>query len=80
MSSMTAVQNTAFQATSGFTSVSLSNLIVGLVLALLLVWGAWAVSTAYKGWVRGQVDKSALATLIARFGMMYLVLLAILIG
>lgn len=80
MSAMSAQQKVAFEATGGFTAVALSNLIVGFVLAALLIWGAWAVSTAYKGWARGQVDKSTLATLIARFGMMYLVLLAILIG
>lgn len=80
MSMMSSEQNSAFQATGGFTSVSLSNLIVGCVLALLLVWGGWAVITAYKGWARGQVEKSALVALIGRFLLMYLVLLALMIS
>jgi integrating conjugative element protein (TIGR03758 family) len=79
MSSMSAAQNSALQATGGFTAVSLSNLIVGAVLALLLIWGAWAVLGAYKGWARGQVDKSALVVLIGRFLLMYLVLLTLMI-
>ncbi|MBD3875689.1 TIGR03758 family integrating conjugative element protein [Stutzerimonas stutzeri] len=77
---MTAAQSAAFKATSGFAAAKFSDLVVGIVLAVLLVWGAWAITTAYKGWARGQVEKSALASLIARFSMIYLVLLAVLVS
>ena len=77
---MTAAQSAAFKATSGFAAGKFSDLVVGIVLAVLFVWGAWAITTAYKGWARGQVEKSALASLIARFAMIYLVLLAVLVS
>lgn len=77
---MTTAQTAAFKATGGFAPDKLSDLVVGFVLAVLLVWGAWAVSTAYKGWTRGQVEKSALASLLARFAMLYLLLLALLVS
>ena len=80
MSAMTTAQSAAFKATGGFAADKLSDLVVGIVLAVLLLWGAWAVTTAYKGWARGQVEKSALASLVARFAMMYLLLLALLVS
>ena len=47
---MNASQITAFQANGGFTPSAVSVVLVGAVFAVLLLWGAWALRTAYVGW------------------------------
>lgn len=72
--SMTTAQTTAFQATGGFLPVAVAPVLLGLVFALLLLWGAWAISTAYKGWARGNLSMGSLGALCGRFLLMYLFL------
>lgn len=72
MSAMSGDQTNAFQ-TSGFTPEQLSTLVAGFLMAVLLVWGAWAISLAYKGWCKGQVDKASLTGVVARFLLLYLI-------
>ncbi|MCA9801240.1 MAG: TIGR03758 family integrating conjugative element protein, partial [Cyanobacteria bacterium HKST-UBA02] len=47
---MNAAQATAFQANAGFSAPDMSIVLVSLVFAVLLLWGVWALRTAYVGW------------------------------
>ena len=47
---MTSDQVTAFQANSGFGPSDVSVVLVGGVFVVLLLWGVWALRTAYVGW------------------------------
>ncbi|MBI6605709.1 MULTISPECIES: TIGR03758 family integrating conjugative element protein [Pseudomonas] len=53
--SMTEAQTSAFQNASGFTPQSSSTLWISLALVLTLLWCAWVMWTAYRGWAAGTV-------------------------
>ena len=71
---MTATQATAFQANAGFAPGELSTLVLGVVFAVLLLWGAWAVRTAYTGWAEGHLSQGQFLSVALRFLAIYLVL------
>ncbi|MGO4799704.1 TIGR03758 family integrating conjugative element protein [Pseudomonas sp. W22_MBD1_FP4] len=71
--SMTDAQIAAFQNASGFSAKSSSTLWLSLVLVLALLWCAWVMWTAYRGWATGSVRFGAFGGSAAR------VLLALLI-
>lgn len=71
---MTAAQIAAFQANSGFTPAAMSVVLVSAVFAVLLVWGVWAMRTAYTGWVEQQLSQRQFASVVVRFVTLYLVL------
>ncbi|CAH0167861.1 TIGR03758 family integrating conjugative element protein [Pseudomonas mediterranea] len=71
--SMTDAQTAAFQNASGFSAQSSSTLWISLVLVLALLWCAWVMWTAYRGWAAGSVRFGALGGSAVR------VLLALLI-
>lgn len=71
---MTPSQISAFQANAGFTPASMATVIVGLVFAVLLLWGAWAIRTAYVGWSEGQLNQRQFFVVIVRFAVLYLLL------
>ncbi|MCG8023590.1 MAG: TIGR03758 family integrating conjugative element protein [Candidatus Thiodiazotropha endolucinida] len=52
---MTAAQNTAFQAGSGFTPATLLTGIASVVLVLAFVWVIWVLLGAFRAWQNGQV-------------------------
>ena len=52
---MTAAQNTAFQAGSGFTPATLLNGIASVVLVLAFVWVIWVTLGTFRAWQNGQV-------------------------
>ena len=78
-SSMSADQLTAFNSAGGFTPSSSSTLIIGVALAITLLWGAWAISTGYKGWANGSLASGKFGALCGRFLLLYLILLFILV-
>jgi integrating conjugative element protein (TIGR03758 family) len=43
-------QVAAFQANGGFSPAAVSAVVLGFVFAVLLLWGVWAMRTAYVGW------------------------------
>lgn len=47
---MNGAQVSAFQANSGIAPSAMATVLVGVVFAVLLVWGVWAMRTAYVGW------------------------------
>ncbi|MEW8030592.1 MAG: TIGR03758 family integrating conjugative element protein, partial [Candidatus Thiodiazotropha sp.] len=52
---MTAAQNTAFQAGSGFTPATLLTGIASVVLVLAFVWVIWVSLGTFRAWQNGQV-------------------------
>jgi len=52
---MTAAQNTAFQAGSGFTPAVLLNGIASIILVLAFIWVIWISLGTFKAWQNGQV-------------------------
>ncbi|MFC1560507.1 TIGR03758 family integrating conjugative element protein [Pseudomonadota bacterium] len=52
---MTAAQNAAFQAGSGFTSASLLAGIASIVLVLAFIWVIWVSLGTFRAWQNGQV-------------------------
>ena len=71
---MTSVQISAFQANSSIAPAAMATVIVGLVFAVLLLWGAWAIRTAYVGWAENQLNQRQFLGVVVRFLAMYLVL------
>ncbi|WP_338527008.1 TIGR03758 family integrating conjugative element protein [Pseudomonas batumici] len=71
---MSAEQSTAFLAHGGFTPGASSSLLVGVVFAVLLVWGVWALRTAYVGWAEHKLTQRQLLGVAVRFAAMYVAL------
>ena len=71
---MNAAQTAAFQANAGFTPTAVSAVALGVVFAVLLVWGAWAMKSAYAGWAEGHLTQGQFLGVVVRFLAIYLVL------
>jgi integrating conjugative element protein (TIGR03758 family) len=71
---MTADQSAAFQANAGFAPGELSSLVLGVVFAVLLLWGVWALYTAYTGWAEGHLSQRQFLGVAIRFLALYLTL------
>ncbi|WP_413728305.1 TIGR03758 family integrating conjugative element protein [Sodalis sp. RH19] len=72
--SPSAAQVTAFQADGGFPLTVVSTLVLGVVFAVLLLWGVWAMRTAYVGWADQRLTQRQYFAVIVRFLAIYLVL------
>lgn len=77
---LSADQATAFQSNAGFTPSAVSTVVLGAVFAVLLVWGIWAMRTAYVGWSEHRITQRQLAGVAMRFCAMYLVLTFLLLS
>lgn len=71
---MNADQLAAFQANAGFAPTTVSAVVVGIVFAVLLLWGAWALRTAYVGWSEDNLSQRQFFAVLVRFAALYLVL------
>ena len=71
---MTSAQISAFQANSSIAPAAMATVTVALVSAVLLLWGAWAIRTAYVGWAENQLNQRQFLGVVVRFLAMYLVL------
>ncbi|WP_434025732.1 TIGR03758 family integrating conjugative element protein [[Pseudomonas] boreopolis] len=71
---MNAAQVSAFQANGGFTPSAVSVVLIGAVFAVLLVWGVWAMRTAYVGWSEQRISQRQFLGVVVRFLSLYLVL------
>ncbi len=71
---MNSAQLTAFQANSGITPSVMATTLVGVVFAVLLLWGVWAIRTAYVGWAENRINQRQFLGVIVRFLAMYVVL------
>ncbi|HBO3409689.1 MULTISPECIES: TIGR03758 family integrating conjugative element protein [Pseudomonadaceae] len=71
---MNAAQITAFQANSGLTPAEMATVLLGAVFAVLLLWGVWAIRSAYVGWAEEQLSHRQFLVVVVRFAVLYLVL------
>ncbi|WP_018988574.1 TIGR03758 family integrating conjugative element protein [Aromatoleum toluclasticum] len=71
---MNATQISAFQANGGFTPAAVSVAVLSFIFAVLLLWGVWAMRTAYVGWAERHLTQGQFLGVIVRFVAMYLVL------
>jgi integrating conjugative element protein (TIGR03758 family) len=71
---MNPAQTAAFQANSGITPSDVSVVLTGAVFAVLLVWGVWAMRSAYVGWADEQLSQRQFLVVVVRFVVLYLVL------
>ncbi|AOY93123.1 integrating conjugative element protein [Cupriavidus sp. USMAA2-4] len=71
---MNGAQLSAFQANSGVAPGAMTVVLVGTVFAVLLVWGVWAIRTAYVGWAENRLNQRQFLGVCIRFVAMYLVL------
>ncbi len=72
--SLGAEQSAAFLAHGGFTPVASATLLVSGVFAVLLLWGVWALRTAYVGWAEHKLSQRQFLGVAVRFAAMYVVL------
>ncbi|CCG36510.1 putative membrane protein [Xanthomonas citri pv. mangiferaeindicae LMG 941] len=71
---MNAAQINAFQANGGVTASAVSVVLIGAVFAVLLIWGVWAMRTAYVGWAEQRISQRQFLGVVVRFLALYLVL------
>jgi integrating conjugative element protein (TIGR03758 family) len=69
-----AAQISAFQANGGFAPSVVATVVLSLVFAVLLLWGVWAMRTAYTGWAEQHLSQRQFLGVVVRFVAMYLVL------
>lgn len=77
---MSADQLTAFVSNGGFTPSDSAVLFLGAVFAVLLLWGVWAMRTAYVGWAESTLSARQFLLVIVRFVAMYLALTFLLLS
>lgn len=66
-------QIAAFQANGGFPPSAISMFLLGAVFAVLLLWGVWAMRTAYVGWAEHRISQRQFLAVVVRFIAMYVV-------
>jgi integrating conjugative element protein (TIGR03758 family) len=71
---MTAEQLAAFQANGGFNAPSVAVVLVSAVFVVMLLWGVWALRTAYVGWADDNLSQRQFVGVAVRFIAMYVVL------
>lgn len=64
--SMSGAQLAAFNTASGTTPQASSTLFLGFVIALSLLWGAWALYSIYRGWATTNIDRGIAASSAVR--------------
>ncbi|MBV2205728.1 MAG: TIGR03758 family integrating conjugative element protein [Pseudomonas sp.] len=71
---MNTAQINAFQANSGITPADVATVLLGAVFAALLVWGVWALRSAYGGWAEEQLSQRQFLVVVVRVVVLYLAL------
>ncbi|WP_446027552.1 TIGR03758 family integrating conjugative element protein [Lelliottia amnigena] len=71
---MTAAQRASFVANGAIDPGQLSSLLLGLLLATVLLWGVWAMRTAYVGWAEQRLNQRQFVGVVVRFVALYIVL------
>ncbi|WP_191833829.1 TIGR03758 family integrating conjugative element protein [Pseudomonas fluorescens] len=71
---MSPAQISAFQANSGITPADVATVLLGAVFAALLVWGVWALRSAYVGWAEEQLSQRQFLVVVVRVVVLYLAL------
>lgn len=73
-------QLAAFQANGGFPASAVSDVVLGFVFAVLLLWGVWAMRAAYAGWAEQRLSQRQFLAVVVRFLALYLVLTFLLLS
>ena len=76
---MNGAQVSAFQANSGIAPSAMATVLVCVVFAVLLVWGVWAIRTAYVGWAETRGAGSGIMDTIRNYGYDIIMLVALLV-
>jgi integrating conjugative element protein (TIGR03758 family) len=71
---MSADQVNAFTSNSGFAPAACAVLLESGVFALLMLWGVWAIRTAYVGWAEDRIPNRVFLGVLVRFVALVLVL------
>jgi integrating conjugative element protein (TIGR03758 family) len=71
---LSADESTAFSSNSGFTPAAADTFLTSSVFVVMLLWGVWAMRTAYVGWAEDRITSRQFVAVIIRFVAMYLVL------
>lgn len=74
MSDLSNDQLIAFKTNSGYMPEQLGTLILMVLFAVVLVWGVWAIKTAYSGWTAQQLTPKEFFMVLVRFLVIYIVL------
>ncbi|WP_175927457.1 TIGR03758 family integrating conjugative element protein [Burkholderia cepacia] len=72
--SLSGDQATAFQSNGGFTPSAVSTVVLSIVFAVVLLWGVWAIRTAYSGWADQRLTQRQFLGVTVRFALLYVVL------
>lgn len=76
---MNSAQIAAFQANGGISPSITASVLISVAFATLLLWGAWAIRTAYSGWAEQRLNQRQFLGVVVRFTAMYLALTFILL-
>jgi integrating conjugative element protein (TIGR03758 family) len=71
---MNPAQASAFQANGGIAATDMAVVLISVALAVLILWGAWALRTAYIGWAEQRISLRQFLGVALRFIALYLVL------
>ena len=77
---MSTAQIAAFQANGGFSPSITALVLTSIVFAVLLLWGTWAIRTAYSGWAEQRLNQRQFLGVVIRFMAMYLALTYLLLS
>lgn len=77
---MNAAQIAAFQANGGFPPSITASVLTSAVFATFLLWGTWAIRTAYSGWAEQRLNQRQFLGVVIRFTSMYLALAFVLLS
>lgn len=72
--SMSGVQAAAFNAASGVTPQASSTLVIGVVIALSMLWGTWAFYSIYRGWATSNIDRGLAGSSVVRIILLLMIL------
>lgn len=78
--SMSGTQVAAFNAASGITPQATTVLLVGTVIALSTLWGAWALYSIYRGWATQNLDKHIAGSSTVKVLVLLLILSALVLS
>lgn len=77
---MTEDQTAAFVAHGGFEPATGASLLLGAVFVVLLLWGVWAVHSAYVGWTLNTASARDVFIVAVRFIALYVLLTFLLLS
>lgn len=78
--SMSGAQVAAFNAASAATPQAFSTFFLSIVIALSMLWAAWALYSIYRGWATQNIDRSTAGSSAVRIFVLLLILSALVLS